>query len=158
MQNKCALPCIHFPYGNVRCVFGFNSKSYLCMSSKNCSTLWLCIALLTILMHWAICNLPGMVFPCPRCRGSFCGRCVRDHGGPAYDYSETEEEANGTIDEVADGMHRMFVIIAQRKASEAAADPAEAAVRDAALWQLCRRWEICAYCCWLHLLRLCVVQ
>ena len=98
-----------------------------------------------------------MVFPCPRYGGSFCGRCVRDHGGPAYDYSEAEE-ANGTTDEVADGMHRMFVIIAQRKASDAAAEPAEAAVRDAALQQFCRRWKICAYCCWLHLLWQCVVQ
>ena len=79
-----------------------------------------------------------MVFPCPRCGGSFCGRCVRDHGGPAYDSAEAEE-ANGTIDDVADGMHRMFVMIAQRKANDAAADQAEAAVRDVALRQFCRR-------------------
>ena len=41
-----------------------------------------------------------------------------------------EEEDDGYIDEVARGMHQLFVIIAQRKASDAAADPAEAAVRN----------------------------
>ena len=41
-----------------------------------------------------------------------------------------EEEDDGYIDEVAQGMHQLFVIIAQRKASDAAADPAEAAVRN----------------------------
>ena len=127
-----------FIHGNLGCVLGLNSKSYLCISVKHCSPLWHCLGVMAILMHCAICNLPRMVFPCSRCGGSICGRCVRDHGGPSYDYSEAEE-ANGTIDDVAGGMHRMFAIIAQRKASDAVADPAEAAVRDAALWQFCRR-------------------
>ena len=49
------------------------------------------------------------------------------HGGPAYDYTAAEEEA-GHIDDVAAGMHHLFVCIAQKKASDAAADPAQAAV------------------------------
>ena len=71
--------------------------------------------------------MPGIVFPCARRGGPFCRRCVWQHGGPAYDYTAAEE-GNGYIDDVAEGMHQLFVRIAQRKASDAATDPAKAAV------------------------------
>ena len=84
---------------------------------------------MALAMHCAVCNVPGLVFPCARCGGLFCGRCVWQHGGPANDYTAAEE-GNGYIDDVAQGMHQLFVLIAQRKASDAAADPAMAAVRN----------------------------
>ena len=85
--------------------------------------------IMAVAMHCAVCNVPGLVFPCARCRGLFCGCCVWQHGGPANDYTAVEE-GNGYIDDVAQGMHQLFVVIAQRKASDAAADPAMAAVRN----------------------------
>ena len=81
-------------------------------------------------MQCAVCNLPGLVFPCYRCGGSFCGRCVARHGGRDCVFIE-EEVADRILDEVAAGMHTLWLRVAQKEASEVASDPAAAAVNAA---------------------------
>ena len=72
---------------------------------------------------------PGWCSRAPVAGDSFVVVVCGKHGGPANDYTAAEE-GNGYIDDVTQGMHQLFVLIAQRKASDAAADPEMAAVRN----------------------------
>ena len=62
--------------GCVDIACGSSSNSYLFIPVKHCYPRSSYFDIMAVAMHCAICNVPGMVFPCARCGGLCCGRCV----------------------------------------------------------------------------------
>ena len=75
-------------------------------------------------LHCDHCNVPALVFRCYNCYRLYCGRCVWMHGAQRLLPDADAEEA----DEVAEGMHALWLRAQQRVAGTTASDPARAAV------------------------------
>lgn len=79
-----------------------------------------------VALHCLSCNVgPTLVFQCYNCDRGYCGRCVWKHGGPDERLGIAEDES--LADDVSEGMHALWWRLAQRVASETAADPSGAA-------------------------------